>query len=317
MRYADTLHKRGARKNRRFKTLEIEEKRAVAFFAIIILALLVFCIAIICAEQIEQSSSKGYIAGGRPEFKAPTTSATAPQLLLASGMSIAAPLASFQSDEPAATLTEIPASPETYPNPNTFIDPAMIEVEKCLWDRMLAIETMQSRISVLQQYNTERAKIGWPLWGCEESNILKDGEVILAQKVVNVKNAPMEFVVTQSLLNNLEPIDVVATAYDLGPYSCGKSPEDPGYGITASGAYATPGHTVAVDPRRIPLGSVLYIDYPDQYNFMDGIYVARDTGGGVGGNRVDVYIGEGGRGTAVYNFCMQFGVRDVTMYILK
>lgn len=50
---------------------------------------------------------------------------------------------------------------------------------------------------------------------------------------------------------------------------------------TSSGAVATARHTVAVDPRVIPIGSRLLIN---------GIeYVAEDTGGGVKGNHIDIF----------------------------
>ncbi len=42
--------------------------------------------------------------------------------------------------------------------------------------------------------------------------------------------------------------------------------------------------TVAVDPRYIPLGSLMLIDG------LDGVFTAEDTGGGVRGPMVDVWF---------------------------
>lgn len=65
------------------------------------------------------------------------------------------------------------------------------------------------------------------------------------------------------------------TAYCACVKCCGKS-----NGITASGAKATAGRTVAVD-SSIPFGTRLIIDGHE--------YVAEDRGGGIKGNRIDVF----------------------------
>ncbi len=97
-----------------------------------------------------------------------------------------------------------------------------------------------------------------------------------------------------------------ATAYDAS--SCGKSPSDPGYGITATGRRAGYG-IVAVDPRVIPLGSKLYIETADG-SYVYGTSVAADTGGAIKGNRVDLCFDT--RAEAI-----RFGRRTVKVYVLK
>jgi uncharacterized protein YabE (DUF348 family)/3D (Asp-Asp-Asp) domain-containing protein len=64
------------------------------------------------------------------------------------------------------------------------------------------------------------------------------------------------------------------------PSSAGKSPGEPGYGVTASGLPAGKG-VAAVDPRVVPFRSRIYV--PGY-----GIAVAGDTGGGVKGRLIDL-----------------------------
>lgn len=103
----------------------------------------------------------------------------------------------------------------------------------------------------------------------------------------------------------------VATAYDLSPQSCGKSRDHWAYGITASG-YNLKGHTwdsartVSADLSVLPLGTRLHIQFPAPYEYMDGIYIVRDTGGGVRGSHIDIFFGEDAHAEAI-----QFGRRSV------
>lgn len=86
------------------------------------------------------------------------------------------------------------------------------------------------------------------------------------------------------------------TAYTLGYESCGKSVNDKAYGITASGfdlkgLSRIEAMTVSVDKRIIPLGSKVYITFKDdKYKKYEGIYHARDTGGAIKGNKIDLFI---------------------------
>ncbi|MEN8905839.1 MAG: 3D domain-containing protein [Clostridiales bacterium] len=118
--------------------------------------------------------------------------------------------------------------------------------------------------------------------------------------------------------NIAQTLTMDATAYDLSVASCGKAVTDVGYGITASGTRATARRTVAVDTSVIPLGTKLEITFPAPYAYMNGTYVAEDTGGAIGGNRIDIFMGEDTNGsTAVHDLCMAFGRRQITVKILK
>lgn len=93
-------------------------------------------------------------------------------------------------------------------------------------------------------------------------------------------------------------IDGVATAY---------SSKDGLY--TATGKHAQVGY-VAVDPRKIPLGTKLYIESLDG-SYVYGYCEAQDTGGAMMSGRVDVDLF-----MASTDECYAFGVRDVRIYIL-
>lgn len=107
----------------------------------------------------------------------------------------------------------------------------------------------------------------------------------------------------------------IATAYDLSPQSCGKHRNDPSYGITASG-FNLKGHTwqtartVSADLSIHKLGTKLYVEFPTKYSHMNGIYTVRDTGGGVHGNHLDIFMGE-----YSYNEAINFGRQQI--YVKK
>ena len=86
-------------------------------------------------------------------------------------------------------------------------------------------------------------------------------------------------------------LEVKATAYAKDP-------------ITFTGTVPKVGHTIAVDPKVIPLGSRVYI--PE----FDKVFVAEDTGSAIKGNKIDIYMN-------TYEECKQWGIRDLTIYILE
>ena len=101
---------------------------------------------------------------------------------------------------------------------------------------------------------------------------------------------------------------VEATAYTNSYEDTGKTPEDSGYGITATGTVAKVG-TVAVDPKVIPLKSKLYIKSMDG-SVSYGYATAEDTGSAIKGNKIDLF----------YNTkweANQFGRRKVQVEIIN
>ena len=87
-------------------------------------------------------------------------------------------------------------------------------------------------------------------------------------------------------LDKLKQIEnATITAYCICEKCCGKTPDHPAYGITASGREAEPYVSVAVDPFMIPLGSTVYLDYGDG-ELLE--FRADDTGSAVAGAHIDV-----------------------------
>lgn len=71
---------------------------------------------------------------------------------------------------------------------------------------------------------------------------------------------------------------------------------------TSSGKLATSSHTVAVDPRVIPMGSRLLIDGKE--------YTAEDVGGAVKGNHIDIYFDSHGE-------TVRHGTRRAEVYLIR
>ena len=71
---------------------------------------------------------------------------------------------------------------------------------------------------------------------------------------------------------------------------------------TSTGKIPKEGRTIAVDPKLIPYGSIVYIqDY--------GLYVAEDCGGAIKGNRIDVF-------TVSYNKALSMGHKVAQVWLI-
>ncbi|MCK5811961.1 MAG: G5 domain-containing protein [Clostridiales bacterium] len=101
----------------------------------------------------------------------------------------------------------------------------------------------------------------------------------------------------------------VATAYTLDPDECGgKVPGDPAYGITASGMTADVG-VIAVDTSVIPFGTKVYIETLTGEFVNYGFAVAGDTGSGIKGNRIDLFMHD-------KQDALEWGIREVKVYFI-
>lgn len=75
------------------------------------------------------------------------------------------------------------------------------------------------------------------------------------------------------------------TYYTAGVESTGKTPDHPEYGMTATGTEVIPEYTISADWDVLPPGTRVYIEGV-------GERVVEDSGGGVKGNHIDVYVPE-------------------------
>lgn len=94
-------------------------------------------------------------------------------------------------------------------------------------------------------------------------------------------------------------ITMQATAYNWNCATCD------GRGLTATGynLKANPDGVIAVDPRVIPLGTKVYVE-------GYGYAIARDTGGAIKGNRIDVHLRS-------ISAARQYGRRTVKVTIIE
>ena len=81
-----------------------------------------------------------------------------------------------------------------------------------------------------------------------------------------------------------------------GTYSSGSESEAWG----ASGSHLEAFVSVAVDPRAIPLGTVLY-------DAEGRLYRAEDTGGAIKGNRIDLFVGD-------HQEALKLGVKEIELW---
>lgn len=110
----------------------------------------------------------------------------------------------------------------------------------------------------------------------------------------------------QAKVAGLTPKIVTLNTSAYTASTCDKKPADPGYGVTASGAYAKAWYTVAAG-KGYPIGTIIYIPYfANKPN--GGWFVVQDRGGAIKNNKLDVYMD-------TYNECIQFGRRNLECHI--
>ena len=136
-----------------------------------------------------------------------------------------------------------------------------------------------------------------------------DGKLVeTVEKYNNITKTPVnEVVLKGTKKKELPPIQLNAPT-EYKRVVSGKASAYSGGGITSTGKKAARG-LVAVDPRKIPYGTRLYISSPSGYVY--GYAIAADCGGMMlnGSRLVDLYMD-------TEQECERFGVRDVNIYIL-
>ncbi|MBR3173347.1 MAG: 3D domain-containing protein [Eubacterium sp.] len=116
-----------------------------------------------------------------------------------------------------------------------------------------------------------------------------------AKKLAKIKKAKAKKAKIRSQYKKLGTFN--ASAYCGCASCCGSAG-----GHTASGTTPRAGRTIATDPSVIPLGSKVLIDGKE--------YVAEDTGGAIGGKRIDIFFSS-------HSEALQFGRRSVEVSIKK
>ena len=107
--------------------------------------------------------------------------------------------------------------------------------------------------------------------------------------------------IEQALLAKANKIDDCTVTW-YTEATCGKTPDNPAYGITASGLPVVEHLTVAVDRSVIPLYSDVFVQYAD--GTIEQLW-ATDTG--VNGNHIDIY-------TPDYDYAIQMGRQQLTVW---
>ena len=103
--------------------------------------------------------------------------------------------------------------------------------------------------------------------------------------------------------NYIYSFEGVVTAYSPYEESTGKSPDDPDFKVTASGAIATQGRTIAMD-KRFPFGTLVKIEG------FNEVFRVEDRGSKIKGNRIDLYFEN-------VEDAIKFGKQKRKIYIIK
>lgn len=123
------------------------------------------------------------------------------------------------------------------------------------------------------------------MWQCSDNYYIGNKRYDLNKLYIDKYNYDI-----QSSKIEYEEMTVSATAYS-------------GDGITSTMIKPKWG-VIAVDPRVIPYGSIVYIPYFNKY------FVAEDCGGGIKGKKIDIFMDSEAK-------CRQWGVRKIKIKIVK
>lgn len=140
--------------------------------------------------------------------------------------------------------------------------------------------------------------------GYYDSKIEKNETTNTKNPITTFKDVPIE-PMPESYLDVKK---MVSTAYCHCIKCCGKDENHPAYGITYSGVDLLDGKVhkvVAADVKVLPLGTIVYIkDY--------GLATVADIGGGIKGDRVDIYFPTHDEACE-----WAYGMQEIDVYILE
>lgn len=153
-------------------------------------------------------------------------------------------------------------------------------------------------------------------------NVVKNFNIINSEKEIQneITKVRDEIIEKETRFERLSQ-EFLITGYDLSYVSCQKLPSNTGYGLTCTG-FSLKGHTwessrtISVDPNVIELGSQVEIRFNDDFHKKySGIYVARDTGGAIKGNHIDLFIEDSAN--TVSQAAMDFGKTTARIMVIK
>lgn len=151
---------------------------------------------------------------------------------------------------------------------------------------------------LLQALGTMEAELDATKKTVEEMETIKQN----LESQINSLKTDLSNKVSKNTYIETKSLTMKATAYTQSPE------EGTADGITKTGTKVTNNRTVAVDPRQIPLGSLLYIESDSP--LVGGFYVAEDIGGAIKDNRIDIFISDKTK-------AFKFGRQDVKVSVLK
>jgi len=161
-------------------------------------------------------------------------------------------------------------------NFETVYEPAAdLEIDTVLEASAGSPGVLQRRTRVRLENGVEVARVpdGEIVTVAPVNHVIRYGTAIV-MRVIDTPNGPVEY---------WRKVTMRVTSYTAA--TSGKTPDDPAYGITASGVQAGFG-VVAVDPTVVPFRSYVFV--PGY-----GVAFAGDTGGGIKGRFIDLGYDEG------------------------
>lgn len=163
-------------------------------------------------------------------------------------------------------------------------------LKKVLWWAVMYFWAIMIPVSMfyVEEYNAEKEKLQELLTVCEQD--LQQLKEEKEKPIIETKEEKVEE--EKPKLKSLGKFKI--TAYCSCSKCCGKSD-----GITASGAKATAGRTIAA-PFTFKFGTKLIINGHE--------YIVEDRGGAIKGNRIDIYFDS-------HQEALSFGVKYLEVFI--
>lgn len=132
----------------------------------------------------------------------------------------------------------------------------------------------------------------------KEQRLQTELELAYTKRILSDKDKLMNEFVTSEYVGEFE-----VTYYTAGVESTGKTPDDPFYGITASGDFVLEGYTAAADWDILEPGTKIFVEGV-------GFRVIRDSGSAIEGKMLDIY-------TEDLEVALQNGRHMARVYVLE